>query len=29
MEKLAVHVGPFCAGFAAQDFAVNRFVGGK
>ena len=29
MEKLAVHVGPFCAGFAAQEFAVNRFVGGK
>lgn len=27
MEKLAAHVGPFCAGFASQDFAVNRFVG--
>lgn len=27
MEKLATHVGPFCAGFASQDFEVNRFVG--
>ena len=27
VESLAVHVGPFCAGFAAQDYAVNRFVG--
>ena len=27
VESLAVHVGPFCAGFAAQDHAVNRFVG--
>lgn len=24
---LATHVGPFCAGFAAQDYPVNRFVG--
>jgi len=29
MEQLAAHVGPFCAGFARQDFAVNRFVGGR
>ena len=27
IEGLAMHVGPFCAGFAAQDYAVNRFVG--
>lgn len=27
VESLAVHVGPFCAGFAAQDYPVNRFVG--
>lgn len=26
VDELAVHVGPFCAGFASQDFAVNRFV---
>lgn len=26
-ESLAAHVGPFCAGFAAQGHPVNRFVG--
>lgn len=29
METLAAHVGPFCAGFARQDYVVNRFVGGR
>jgi len=27
VESLAVYVGPFCAGFAAQDLPINRFVG--
>jgi guanine deaminase len=26
VEKLAVHVGPYCAGFAHQDYIVDRFV---
>ena len=27
VESLTVHVGPYCAGFAAQDLPINRFVG--
>lgn len=27
VESLTVHVGPFCTGFTAKDFPVNRFVG--
>jgi 5-methylthioadenosine/S-adenosylhomocysteine deaminase len=27
VEGLAAHVGPFCAGFAAQSLPVSRFVG--